>query len=274
MAEPEIVVGDLQSPYGLAFDADDVLFVSEAGANRVTRIEDGRADPFAQTGPRPLGIAFDDSGDLFVAESGRHHLILISPDEAVEVYAHSCKGRRFARPHQLCFAPTGDVLFSDAGHGDQTDDGCVYRADLDGEVSEIVSGLSSPAGMVLSEDAEVLFVSERGQNRIVSLEIDDDGQLQNQQVFVQFDDSAGAEALLFDAQGQLYASRPGHGITVVDPEGKVAETITLPGDQVAGMTFGGIEFDQLFVAESAVGAIYRLALQVAGQRPFAGPRSV
>lgn len=274
MADPQIVARDLQSPYGLAFDADDVLYVSEAGAGRIARIEGGRVGPFAQTGARPLGIAFDDSGDLFVAESSRHHLLLISPDEAVEVYASSCKGRRFAAPRELCFAPTGDVLFSDAGHGEREGDGCVYRADLDGEVVEIISGLASPAGMVLSEDAAVLYVSERGRNRIVSLEMDADGQLTNRQVFVEFEDGAGAEGLLFDVHGHLYASRPGLGVVVLDPEGDEVRTLQLPGAAVGSMTFGGIEFDELYVAEANSGCVYRLPLGIPGQRPFAGPRSV
>ena len=273
MAEPEIVVSDLRSPYGVAFDADDVLFVSESGANRIVRIDDGQAQPFAQTGPRPLAIAFDDSGDLFVAESGRHHLILISPDEAVEVYAHSCRGRRFISPRQLCFAPTGDVLFTDSGH-DQEGDGSVYRADLDGEVTEIASGLSAPAGMVLSEDAAVLYVSEMGRRRILSLEIDDDGRLENQQVFFELEQERGAEDLLFDAHGHLYASSPGAGIVVIDPEGRRQGLIEIPGGEVAGMIFGGLEYDRLFVAEATTGSVYRLPLEVAGQRPFAGPRSI
>ena len=273
MAEPEIVVSDLRSPYGIAFDADDVLFVSESAANRVVRVEDGKAQPFAQTGPRPLGIAFDDSGDLFVAESGRHHLILISPDEAVEVYAHSCRGRRFISPRQLCFEPTGDILFSDPGHGEDGG-GSVYRADLDGEVTEVISGVSSPAGMVLSEDAAVLYVSERGNRRILSLEMDDEGRPQNQQVFFEFGDDAGAEDLLFDARGQLYASIPGAGIVVIDPEGRRQGLIEIPGAEVAAMTFGGLEYDRLFVAESKTGSVYGLTLEAAGQRPFAGPRSI
>lgn len=272
MAPPETVVNGLRSPYGIAFDADDVLFVSESGANRIVRIEDGQAEPFVLTGPRPLGIAFDDSGDLFVAESGRHHLILISPDEAVEVYAHSCRGRRFASPRQLCFAPTGDVLFSDSGHGEE-DDGSVYRADLDGEVTEVISGLSAPAGMVLSEDAAVLYVSERGSRRILSLEMDDEGRLQNQQVFFEFEE-AGPEDLLFDAHGHLYASSPGLGIVVIDPEGRRQGLLEIPGAEVAGMIFGGLEYDRLFVAESKTGSVYGLALEVTGQRPFAGPRSI
>lgn len=274
MAESQVVVRDLQSPYGLAFDADDVLFVSESGAGRISRVEDGRCEPFAQTGARPLGIAFDDSGDLFVAESGRHHLILISPDEAVEVYASQCRGRRFASPRELCFSPTGDVLFSDAGHGNAVDDGSVYRVDIDGEVSQIISGLASPAGMVLSEDAGLLYVSERGRNRILWLEMDGSGNLENQQVFAEFDSGEGAEGLLLDSRGRLYASRPGVGISVLDPEGRGLHTLTLPGSAVGGMTFGGLEYDQLFIAESDTGAVYTVRLEVPGQRPFAGPRSV
>lgn len=273
MAEPEIVVSDLQSPYDLAFDAEDVLYVSESGAARIARVDRGRRGIFAQTGSRPLGIAFDDSDDLFVAEGGRHHLILISRDEAVEIYANTCKGRRFASPRQLCFAPTGDVLFSDAGH-DAEGDGCIYRADLDGEVTEIISGLSSPAGMVLSEDASVLYVSERGRRRVISLEMDEDGALTNQQVFLEFKDGEAAESLLFDSHGQLYASRPGLGIAMYDPDGQALGTLELPGPQVAGMTWGGIEYDHLYVAEASTGSVYVVPLDVAGQRPFAGPRSV
>lgn len=272
MAEPEVVATGLKSPYGLAFDADEVLHLSESGAGRVCRLEEGRLVSFAQTGSRPRGIAFDDSGDLFVAESGRHHLILISPDEAVEVYASSCRGRRFTSPEELCFAPTGAVIFSDAGHGEQEGDGSVYRADLDGEVTEIISGLSSPAGMILSEDAGVLYVSERGHHRIVSLEIDDEGKLENQQVFVDLPDNSHAECLLFDAHGHLYASVPGNGIVVIDPEGETVRTLKLPGTDVSGMVFGGLEFDELFVCESD--SVYRIENDVPGQRPFAGPRSV
>jgi gluconolactonase len=272
MADADVIVRGLKAPYGLAFDADDVLFVSEMGASRVSRVEQGRVGPFATTGARPRGIAFDDSGDLFVAEGGRHHLILISPDEAVEVYASTCSGKRFASPQELCFAPTGDVIFSDAGHGEAEDDGSVYQADLDGEVTEIVTGLSSPSGMTLSEDASALYVSERGRHRIITLEIDDEGTLVNQQVVADLPDDGAAECLLFDSQGQLYASVPGQGVLQFDPEGTLVRTLDLPGTNLAGMTFGGLEFDELYVCESD--SIVRLQLEAPGQRPFAGPRAV
>jgi len=273
MVAPELVAKELVQPYGLAFDTDEVLHVSEVSAGRVSKVRpDGRPERFAETGGRPMGIAFDDSGDLFVAESGRHHLLLISPDEEVEVYASQCHGRRLYAPRDLCFEPTGHALFSDTGK--EEGQGGVYRADLDGEVEEVITGLARPAGLVLTEDAGAFYLAEDGANRILFVELDDEGAVAEQQVFAAFDDGDGVVALLTDTRAHVVACRPGAGITILDPEGAIVQTLALPGGGLAGMTFGGLEFDQLFVAEAAGGSVYRLQLEHPGQRPFAGPRSV
>ncbi|MFH1566982.1 MAG: SMP-30/gluconolactonase/LRE family protein [Gemmatimonadota bacterium] len=273
MATPELVARDLVQPYGLAFDTEEVLFVAESGAGRVSRVRpDGKPEVFAETGGRPMGIAFDDSGDLFVAESGRHHLLLISPDEEVEVYASQCHGRRLVAPRDLCFEPTGSALFSDGGKEDGG--GAVYRADLDGEVEELFGGLSMPAGMVLTEDAGGLYVAEDGASRILYVELGADGGVTEPQVLVEFGDGHGVATLLMDAQGNLLASRPGAGVSLIDPEGAVVQSFAVPGGQLTGMTFGGLEFDQLFIAAAGAGTVYRIQLDRPGQRPFAGPRAV
>ena len=62
MVSPELIASDLQTPYGVAFDTDDRLFVSERTAGSIRRIgDDGKPHAFASTGGRPMGIAFDDS---------------------------------------------------------------------------------------------------------------------------------------------------------------------------------------------------------------------
>ena len=271
MPTAELIAENLASPQGLAFDADDQLFVAESAAGRVTRISDGgRLIPYAETGGRPMGIAFDDSGDLFVAESGRHHLLLVSPDEAVEVYASQCHGRRFFGPRDLCFTHEGGVLFCDTGSA--PDRGSLFQCDLSGEVEQLAEDLASPAGLVLLDDSVTLFVSEQGAGRIVSFELEEDGSAGNREVFVEL--SAGSPgSLLLDSHGMLLVGQEGVGICVVDPDGAVADSWEIPGGQPAGMTFGGIDFDQLFVSEAS-GALYRLQLDEPGQRPFAGPRSV
>jgi sugar lactone lactonase YvrE len=270
--KPEQILTGLQSPCGLAFDADDVCFVSEAATGRIVKTSpEGRIVTFAETGRSPAGIAFDDSGDLFVAETGRYHVLLISPDEAIKVYASQCKGRRFVGPRALTFSPTGNVLFTDSGE-DST--GAVFRADLDGEVKLITGDLSHPSGIVLAEDSVSLFVSESSMRRIVCLELDENEDVENRETFIEFDDGGDIGSILFDSQGTLYVAREGLGITTVDPDGNVTGTISLPGERPAGMVFGGLNYDELFVAETDTGNIYRLQSEQPGQRPFAGPRSV
>ena len=129
-----------------------------------------------------------------------------------------------------------------------------------------------PGELTANKDSSLLYVSERGRHRIVTLEIDDEGNLENHQVFVELKDGGSAECLLFDARGQLYASVPGQGILIIDPEGETVSTLDLPSAAVSGMAFGGLEFDNLFICEGD--GVYRVSVEVPGQRPFAGPRSV
>ena len=278
MVPSELIASDLQGPYGLAFDTDDRLFVSEWRAGAIRRIgDDGKPHAFASTGGRPMGIAFDDSEDLLVAESGRHQVLLVSVEEsaletAFEVFASQCHGRRLVGPRDLYFAPNGNLLFCDSGASQEG--GAVYSADLDGEVTELGKALAEPRGLVLSMDAQTLYVSESGKNRIVAFDLDDDGLVVDQRVFVELEGGDGPGPLLFDSLGQLYISRSGVGITIADPDGQVVEEIQLPGGQPRGMAFGGLDYDELFVAEESTGGVYRLRLEQPGQRPFAGPRSV
>ena len=271
MPAAELIAENLASPQGLAFDADDQLFVAESGAGRVTRVSDRRRlIPYAETGGRPMGIAFDDSGDLFVAESGRHHLLLVSPDEAVEVYASQCHGRRFFGPRDLCFTHEGGVLFCDTGAAPGR--GSLFQCDLSGEVEQLADELASPVGLVLLDDSVTLFVSEQGAGRIVSFELEEDGSAGNREVFVELNGGSPG-SLLLDSHGMLLVGQEGVGICLVDPDGAIADSWEIPGGHPTGMTFGGIDFDQLFVSEAS-GAVYRLQLDEPGQRPFAGPRSV
>ena len=80
--------------------------------------------------------------------------------------------------------------------------------------------------------------------------------------------------MLFDTGGILYIGRHGIGITLVDPDGKIIEEIPLGAPEPMGMTFGGLDFNELYIAEAQTGSIFRMATQNPGQRPFVGPRSI
>jgi gluconolactonase len=267
-ASPELFVKDLTTPYGVAFDMDDNLLIGEDRPGRIQKVTpDGDKSLFIQFNGQPLGLAVDDSNDLFAALGNRHQLSIVSPEQETAVYAHSCNGRRFAGPRALCFSPTGSLLFSD-------DDGTIYSADIEGEVHKLASGLDAPNGLIYSEDAGSLYVVESGKNRIVSLEVADDDTLGDPKEFYAFSDGGPPHSLLFDTESVLYVTRDDAGLSRINPDGQLIDTLAMPGPRPQGMTFGGIDYDELFIAEAENGCVYRLKLDHAGQRPFAGPRAI
>ncbi|NKB68428.1 MAG: hypothetical protein GKR89_15300 [Candidatus Latescibacteria bacterium] len=274
MQAPELFADGFAQPSGMALDVDDQFFVAETGTGRIHKIAtDGIRAPFAETGGRPAGIAFDDSSDLIVAEEGRHDLLIVSFDGSFEIYAHQCRGKRFTGPRELCFSPNSDILFTDSG-GTQEARGGIYRVDIDGDVVQMASGLACPTGLVVAEDGSSLFVAETDRNRILVYEMDDQDKLENQQVFVEFDEGNGPLALAFDSEGTLFVARPGVGLTQVDLDGKIIDAPFLSGTRPNGLLFGGTEYDELYISETDSGSIYRMHTDHPGQRPFAGPRGI
>lgn len=267
-ATAELFAEGFRRPYGVAFDMDENLLVGERQSGCVQKITpDGHKTQFIQLNGQPCDIKVDDSNDLFVALINRHQLSIVSPEQEMAVYANSCHGRRFAGPHSLCFDPDGNLLFSDA-------DGSLYSANLDGEVEQLLKGLEQPEGMIFSEDAGTLYVAEAGKSRVVSIELDADGRPGPVEEFYAFADGGAPHALLFDSEGTLFVSRENAGLSLLDPDAKPMAELALPGASPGGLCFGGLDYNELFVAESASGGIYRFKLEHTGQRPFVGPRAI
>jgi len=277
MPSPELFAKGLKNPSGLAFDAEEDLFVTGGQNGCVYKVSaDGKTSLFLSVGGQPVGIAFDDSDDMFIADNKRRHLLIVSLEEAVEIYASQCHGRRFNGPHDLYFGPNGTLLFTDTEKGrPDHSGGIIYSVGLDGDVDELVTGLDRPTGLTISEDATTLFVAEAGKNQIRSIPFAEEGTAADQQdIFIRFEDGGDIGSLHFDTEGILYILRQDIGLTMVDPDGKAAGHIPLPGNHPTAMAFGGINFDELFIAEARTDAIYRLPARQPGQRPFAGPRAV
>ena len=276
MASPELFTTDLTTPNGIVFDDDEILYVTETSKGRILQIRpDGKSSLYMSVGGKPSGLIIDDSSDMFLADSGRHNLLLISPDEGIEILAHQSKGKRFTGPQCMYFSPTGELFFTDAGHSDaDVPSGSIFSVDLNGDVTLLASELAAPMGLAISEDTGNLFVAEVTTNRVVCFMLNDEGKLEDKETFLQFEDGRGPRYMLFDTEGILYVGRHGIGITLVDPDGKIIEETPLAGPEPMGMTFAGLDFDELYIAEAQTGSIYRMPGQHPGQRPFVGPRSI
>lgn len=61
-----VFASGLNGPYGLALDANGLLYESELSGNRVYKFTaSGTRSLYGTVGPTPIGLAFDASGNLF-----------------------------------------------------------------------------------------------------------------------------------------------------------------------------------------------------------------
>lgn len=77
--------------------------------------------------------------------------------------------------------------------------------------------------------------------------------------------AAGATAEVRDEQGNLFAAK-GAQVLMYSPEGRLLARCEVPGTEVTGLGFGGVDLKTLYVTERATGALYKLRVPHRAQR--------
>jgi streptogramin lyase len=92
----------IRNEFGLAFDHNGNLFVSDNIDNTISEVTPGGSiSTFVSSGlNHPEGLAFDPSGNLFVADNGDNAILRITPGGSVSTFASGLNG-----PDFLAFAP-------------------------------------------------------------------------------------------------------------------------------------------------------------------------
>ena len=117
IAGPESELGE---PYGIAFKGDEI-FVSDGAAGKIWKISGGTVTEFAADLDTPSGIAFEANGDLIVADSGSHTIKRITAAGTLTTIAGAdgrpgyvdLSGSLFMGPVGIAVAPSGDIYIAD-----------------------------------------------------------------------------------------------------------------------------------------------------------------
>jgi gluconolactonase len=263
-----IFASEIPTPEGPAVGPDGLLYLVSADDGKVLRVSpQGQVETVAETGGRPNGIAFNSSGEMFVADTGLKSILHVTRSGSVDVFIDEFDGTSFGGPNDLCFLPTGDLLFTDPIRRPAPDPAIspVYKVNPSGEVSAFANDLAYPNGIALASEHTV-YISESRAQRLVSFTFDDSGALINQSLIRRFRDPGSPDGMAIDSEGNILQTLPGiKAIAYVSSDGELIDLYHLPSWKPANLAFGGDDMKTVYVCGAAQSTVYKFTHKVAGK---------
>ena len=266
-AKPKRVVDDCQFTEGPAVNALGEVFFTDQPNDRIIKVDlAGKIETFLQPAGRSNGLFFAPDGKLIACADEKNELWEIDSDGSHKILLKDYSGKTLNGPNDVWIHPDGWMYFTDPfykrpwwTHNQMPQDGSfVYRVMRDGTKLQRIGGnFKQPNGIVGDAARGLLFVADIGDRKTYRYEITKEGDLVNRQLFCEL----GSDGMTLDEQGNLYLTGK-EGVTVVDPNGKVLEVITIAEPWTANVCFGGKDRKTLYVTASKT--LYTVEMRVSG----------
>jgi len=125
----------------------------------------------------------------------------------------------------------------------------LYFLSADGKLSVADADFKQPNGLVGTPDGTTLYVSDIGDKKTYTYDIQPDGTLTNRHLFCE----AGSDGMTLDTDGNVYLT--GKGVLIFEKTGKLITHIDVPGNWTANVCFGGRELRTAFATLSMGGTL-------------------
>ncbi len=262
---------------GPAIDAAGNLFFSDNPNDRIMRLSaDGKLTVFRSPCGRANGLLFDGRGRLMMCQSsgpgGGRRVTRLEKDGSETLLAETYKANRFISPNDLCIDLRGRVYFTDPYYGppaekSQPTSG-VYRIDAPGKVVLVVSNLKKPNGIVITPDNRLVYISDRGTQKLHRYKVAPDGGLVPDGVVYCFAPDRGIDGMWLDVKGNIYGAAgkaKTTGLFVISPEGKLLLHKPMP-EFATTVTFGGDNMRDLYLTAGT--SVYKMRTLNPGVRQY------
>ncbi len=123
------------------------------------------------------------------------------------------------------------------------------------KVIRVIEDMVKPNGVIGTPDGKKLYVSDNGDNKTYTWNINPDGTLSGKKLYV----NDGYDGLTIDSEGNVYIT--GKSVSVYNPAGEKIETIEVP-ETTSNLCFGGKDNKTLFI--TARGSLYSIKMRVSG----------
>jgi D-xylono/L-arabinono-1,4-lactonase len=162
----------------------------------------------------------------------------------------------------------------------QTRQGRLYRLNLDGNLTKLLDGIGCSNGLGLSPDHRFLYYTDSAAHKIFRFLYDEEsGGIRRQKIQIITEEDGGVpDGLTVDAAGNVWSARwDGSCLVGYTAHGREFARIPFPVKKVSSVTFGGPNYDQLFVTTAGghqkeldgplAGALFRLTIPGITGRP-------
>jgi len=204
MGRRERIRLNLQSPRSIDVGPDGLVWIADAGADRVLGVngsgvvvhELGGGTPRKKSVrlERPQSVAVDNTGNVYVADTGNHRVLKLTPSGTVllEISQNGKRACKLFHPSALALDTTGNIYVADKNHSRVSvfaSDGQLLRSfsttlqpddyhfsddyadkdwdrDLRGIFDNFAGHDSRPAGIAVSADGSI-WISDERQNRLL-----------------------------------------------------------------------------------------------------------
>jgi sugar lactone lactonase YvrE/enterochelin esterase-like enzyme len=259
----QLVADGYKFTEGPAVNSKGEVFFNDIPNSKTYRIGlDGKVSPFVDDSKKGNGQAFGPDGRLY-AVTGTQQVVAYDTDGKATVVAEGFAGNDVVVGHD-----GGVYVTNPGGNGN-----AVWYVSPKGEKKIVDKGLKFPNGVTLSPDQSLLYVADYGSHWVYSYQVQRDGSLTNKQKYYHLHapdtaDDAGADGIRVDRDGRLWVATR-MGLQVCDQAGRVNCIIPTPNGKIANLTFGGADFDTLFV--TCGDRVFKRKVKVKGANAFAEP---
>jgi gluconolactonase len=291
-----VVTSGLFYPEGPVALPDGSVIVCELASGNLVRVNpDGSKEIVAHTDGAPNGLAVGPDGRIYIANSGGNAwrwdgdrpIFVGTPDDyiggrieavdlntgEVELIAEKVHGHPLAGPNDLVFDEFGNLYFTDFGkpfaHHFLNGGLCYLPRDAH-EATAVAWPLETANGVGLSPDGRRIYVSETKTAHIWAWDIESPGVLRTGHtpghpgggdLLCTLPGYVWLDSLAVDGVGNICVATMIRGvITVVEPTGHIAATVTLPDHDasVTNICFGGADLRDAFVTGADTGKLFKL----------------
>jgi gluconolactonase len=249
---------------GPVWSKDGFLLFSDVPSSRILRFTPGgKPEIFRENSPGASGNALDSQGRLYTCETRARRLIRADKNGKSEVLAERWEGKLLNGPDDVVVSRSGHVYFTDPAFGYQSDQReldfyGVYQLPPKGAMRLIAKPAGRPNGIALSENGRVLYVSNSDEHNVRAYDVDRNGDVSNERVFVSGIKGAPG-GVRTDEKGNLYVAA--QGLAIYNPQGRLERTFEL-SEIPSNCAFGDPDFQTLYI--TARSSIFRVRLDVRG----------